>query len=158
MARHYYKTVNVDAQLLATNIERCKNQDNRIFELFKLFGKMTKWDVYDEYNTRIGSILDSSVGRSIKSLCDQGLIIKTDEYVISDMGQPNTLYQYNVNQNQHNSLTEALSRVNSIKIKVIYNQLEDGTKTIDANTMFNELNDKIVSLLNRTGYQEHPIN
>ena len=157
MPKPYYNTVEINAEELAINIQRCKNQDTKIYELFKLFGKMTKWDVYDEYNNRIGSILDSSVGRSIKSLCDQGLITKTDELVRGDLGQLNTIYEISTEDVMMKVTRIKKQLVNSLKVNVIYNQLEYVTTTIDANAMFIDLNDKIVALLRRTGLQEHPI-
>jgi hypothetical protein len=151
MPRPYYTTVNVDQNQLNQNISRCKNQDKKIHELFKLFGAMTKWDVYDEYNKYIGGILDSSVGRSIKSLCDQGLIVKTNEIVVGDMGQPNTIYRLN-DDNVTTFRRQTSNEVKipkSIKVDLAFKFDVNNLPVIDTESMYIAFEEEIVKLLNR---------
>jgi hypothetical protein len=151
MPRPYYITVNVDENQLNRNISRCNNQDKKIHELFKLFGAMTKWDVYDEYNKYIGGILDSSVGRSIKSLCDQGLVVKTNEIVTSDLGQPNTIYRLN-DDNVTTFRRQTSNEVKipkSIKVDLAFKFDVNNLPVIDTESMYIAFEEEIVKLLNR---------
>jgi hypothetical protein len=133
----------VTEQELKDKIETCKNQDNKIYQLFKTFGSMTKWDAYDLYNYFHGHILDSSVGRSIATLSNQGIIAKTGILVQSDMGSSNNLYKI---------MDESIDVVGayfnqrtpkSISVKVITKTNADGTQELDYEAMVEELGNKM---------------
>lgn len=90
--KSYYKTTPIDDETLLNAIASAKDQENRIYQLFKKFGCMTTWDVYDTYNQLVGPILQSSVGRSINTLAKQNVIYSLGT-IPGDAGRPVNLYE-----------------------------------------------------------------
>ena len=72
--KSYYKTTPMTDELLGQAIRSARDQENKIFHIFKKYGCMTMWDVYDVYNTIVAPIIPSSVGRSIVNLKKQNII------------------------------------------------------------------------------------
>jgi adenosyl cobinamide kinase/adenosyl cobinamide phosphate guanylyltransferase len=148
--RSYYSTTaeQLTDDELSQRIARCKNQDYKIYEIFKVFGTMTKWDVYDIYNQYHGNILDSSVGRSMKSLVDAGVIEKTDIMVEGDMGVPNTLYRLKEDAPVEIP-TNRMMVTPKIVVQAIFITNENGFKELDMEAMSEEFIDKLDKLNNQ---------
>jgi hypothetical protein len=92
--KSYYKTTPIAEEILAKAIASAKDQENKIYQIFKKFGCMTTWDVYEVYNQLIGPILPSSVGRSIDTLKKQNIIYGIGT-IPGENGRPVTLYELN---------------------------------------------------------------
>ena len=90
--KSYYKTTPITDELLVQAIASAKDQENRIFQIFKKYGCMTMWDVYDVYNELVSPIIPSSVGRSINTLVKQGIIYSLGT-IPGDNGRPVNLYE-----------------------------------------------------------------
>lgn len=145
--RSYYLTTSelITDEELSQRIGRCKNQDYKIYEIFKVFGCMTKWDVYDIYNQYHGNILDSSVGRSMKSLVDSGIIEKTDIMVEGDMGVPNTLYR--LKSDAPIEIPKNRSMVKQkITVDVVFVMNDNGFLELDMEAMSDDFIDKLNKL------------
>jgi DNA-binding PadR family transcriptional regulator len=90
--KSYYKTTPIDDETLLKAIASAKDQENKIYQLFKKFGCMTTWDVYDVYNELVSPILHSSVGRSINTLIKQNVIYSLGT-ITGEAGRPVNLYE-----------------------------------------------------------------
>ena len=90
--KSYYKTTPITDELLAQAIASAKDQENKIFQIFKKYGCMTTWDVYTIYNELINPILPSSVGRSINTLLNNNIIHSLGT-IPGENGRPVNLYE-----------------------------------------------------------------
>ena len=90
--KSYYKTTPITDELLVQAIASAKDQENRIFQIFKKYGCMTTWDVYEVYNEMVGDILPSSVGRSINTLLKNNIIYSLGT-IPGENGRPVNLYE-----------------------------------------------------------------
>ena len=136
----YYKTTDLTTDQLKSALLSCRTQDYKILELFKTYGRMTQWDVYDLYNELIGDILPSSVGRSINSLKRNNAIIDSGN-IPGPMNRPVTLYCI-VDNPPTELKTFNKSVPSTVSIDVVLN--EEGM--IDVDKMYDLLSEKIVSL------------
>jgi len=136
----YYKTTELTADQLQSALMSCKTQDYKILELFKTYGRLTSWDVFELYNELVGPILSSSVGRSINSLKRNNAIIDGGN-IMGLMNRPVTLYCI-VDNPPSELKTFNKSVPLSVSIDVVLN--DDGM--IDVDKMYDELAEKIVSL------------
>ncbi len=136
--KSYYKTTQIDDETLSRAIANAKDQENKIYQLFKKFGCMTTWDVYDTYNEMIEPILVSSVGRSINTLLKQNIIVSLGT-IPGENGRPVNLYELT------NTKVEVIERKldnqipKSIKLDIVYNSNGD----IDVESMVSELDIKL---------------
>ena len=134
----YYRTNEIDEELLKDATRSCRDQENRILKLFTTCGTMTMWDVYDVYNEIVGPIIPSSVGRSLVNLKQSGAIVSVGQ-VNGDMGRPVALYS--IVDNPPDSISRRLNNQipKSVKIDLHFN--EDGSMNIEK--MVEELDDKL---------------
>lgn len=144
--KSYYQTTPIDEQTLLRAVKSCQDQENKILQLYKKFVCMTMWDVYEVYNDLIGSILPSSVGRSINTLIKQNIIISIGT-IPGDNHRPVNLYR--LVDNPPNVVDRKLNNSipKSIKIEVLY---KDNGK-LDVEKM-------IVDLLQKTDKFEETFN
>jgi len=119
--KSYYKTTSISDELLEQSIASAKDQENRIFQLFKKYGCMTNWDVYEVYNELVGPILPSSVGRSINTLKKQNVITSLGT-VMGDAGRPVNLYELNDNLPDIVERSQSQEIPKSIKLDLIFTQ------------------------------------
>ena len=119
--KSYYKTTSISDELLEQAIMSAKDQENRIFQLFKKYGCMTNWDVYEVYNELVGPILPSSVGRSINTLKKQNVITSLGT-VMGDAGRPVNLYELNDNLPDIVERSQSQEIPKSIKLDLIFTQ------------------------------------
>ena len=119
--KSYYKTTSISDELLEQAIASAKDQENRIFQLFKKYGCMTNWDVYEVYNELVGPILPSSVGRSINTLKKQNVITSLGT-VMGDAGRPVNLYELNDNLPDIIKKSQSQEIPKSIKLDLIFTQ------------------------------------
>ena len=119
--KSYYKTTPIDEETLSRAIASAKDQENKIYQIFKKYQCMTSWDVYDVYNEMVSPILMSSVGRSMNTLLNLNVIYSLGT-IPGDNGRPVNLYQLN------EDLPEVIDRQTtqqipkSIKIDLIINE------------------------------------
>lgn len=126
--KSYYKTTPIDEETLANAIASAKDQENKIYQLFKKYGVMTSWDVYDVYNEIVGPILLTSVARSINTLLKQN-IISSMGTVIGDAGRPVNIYEL-VNSNKESVERMYNNQIpKSIKLDLIFDN--DGQIDVD---------------------------
>lgn len=90
--KSYYETTDIDQETLMKAINTCKDQETKIYNIFKKYVCMTSWDVYDVYNILIGPIQKTSVGRSITNLENYGVIEQIGT-IPADTGRPVFLYK-----------------------------------------------------------------
>jgi predicted transcriptional regulator len=126
--KSYYKTTPITDELLVQAIASAKDQENKIYQIFKKYGCMTTWDVYDVYNELVCHIIPSSVGRSINTLLKQGVIYSLGT-IPGDNGRPVNLYEISdrlpeVIERRHNQQIPK-----SIKLDLKFT--EDGSIDID---------------------------
>jgi len=119
--KSYYKTTSISDELLEQAIMSAKDQENRIFQLFKKYGCMTNWDVYEVYNELVGPILPSSVGRSINTLKKQNVITSLGT-IMGDAGRPVNLYELNDNLPDIVERSQSQEIPKSIKLDLIFTQ------------------------------------
>jgi len=119
--KSYYKTTSISDELLEQAIASAKDQENKIFQLFKKYGCMTNWDVYEVYNELVGPILPSSVGRSINTLKKQNVITSLGT-VMGDAGRPVNLYELNDNLPDVVERSQSQEIPKSIKLDLIFTQ------------------------------------
>lgn len=148
--RSYYKTTELDNSRLKEAINRCTNQDSKVYELFKSFGSMTKWDAYDLYGEIHQPILPSSVGRSISSLLSLGVITK-GELVEGDMGSPNTLYHIIGNAPTELSRQPSIRTPKSVSTKIEFKLNEYDVPVIDIDKMYNSFEKTMIDLVEKYG-------
>ena len=132
--KSYYKTTPITDELLAQAIASAKDQENKIFQIFKKYGCMTMWDVYDVYNELVSPIIPSSVGRSINTLLNQGIIYSLGT-IPGDNGRPVNLYEITEKLPQVVERRQTQQIPKSIKIDLKFNN--DGD--IDIEKMIDEL-------------------
>lgn len=142
--KSYYETTPIDEVTLIEAINSCKDQENKIYQIFKKFVCMTSWDVYDVYNELVGPILKSSVGRSMNTLEANGVIEQIGS-IPGDAGRPVFLYRL------VNSTLEQIERKlntsipKTLKLDIVIN---DSGK-IDVEKMIEQLDNKL-NLLSET--------
>jgi hypothetical protein len=141
--KSYYKTTDISDEQLASAIASAKDQENKIFQLFKKFGCMTTWDVYDTYNELISPIIPSSVGRSINTLIKLNVITSLGT-IPGDQGRPVNLYHLN------DDLPEVIERkqIQQIPTAVKLDLLFTEEGEIDVEKMVDNL-DLVLSKLSR---------
>lgn len=131
-----------DEQLLhAINISR--DQENKILQLFKKYGCLTTWDVYEVYNEMIGDILPSSVGRSINTLKKLNVISPLGT-IPGENGRPVTLYQINDNIPDVVSRRQTYDIPKTISLQLLFTEQGD----IDVEKMIEDL-DLVLSKISR---------
>jgi hypothetical protein len=141
--KSYYKTTDITDEQLASAIASAKDQENKIFQLFKKYGCMTTWDVYDTYNELISPIIPSSVGRSINTLMKLNVITSLGT-IPGDQGRPVNLYHLN------DDLPEVIERKQiqqiptAVKLELLFT--EEGE--IDIEKMIDNL-DLVLSKISR---------
>ena len=143
--RTYYKTTELTDEQLSENVMRASNQDEKIYKLFKTFGTMTRWDAYDLYNELVGTILPSSVGRTIVSLLNKGVIVE-GEQVDGPMGSPVSLYT--IIDNAPDDISNIrVNKTRYIKTKIIYKQDETGENIVDIEAMYDEFEQQMYTIV-----------
>jgi predicted transcriptional regulator len=119
--KSYFKTTPIDEETLSRAIASAKDQENKIYQIFKKYQCMTSWDVYDVYNEMVSPILMSSVGRSMNTLLNLNVIYSLGT-IPGENGRPVNLYQLN------EELPEVIDRQTtqqipkSIKIDLVINE------------------------------------
>jgi hypothetical protein len=146
--RHYYKTLDIPEPELQQLLNSCRNQDNKVYKLFQKFGTMTKWDCYDLYCYFHIPILPSSIGRSISTLTNQGIIRKTGIMVQSDDGFSNGLYELVQGDLEEVQAYYTQRTPTSISVRVITKYNSEGLKELDYEAMVEELGNKMERLEN----------
>jgi hypothetical protein len=141
--KSYYKTTDMTDEQLASAIASAKDQENKIFQLFKKFGCMTTWDVYDTYNELISPIIPSSVGRSINTLIKLNVIYSIGT-ITGDQGRPVNLYE--LNENIPNSVERKQTQQipNAVKLDLLFTDKGE----IDVEKMIDNL-DLVLSKISR---------
>ena len=132
--KSYYKTTPMTDELLGQAIASAKDQENKIFHIFKKFGCMTTWDVYDVYNEFVGPIIPSSVGRSINTLIKQNIIYSIGT-ITGENGRPVNLYELNETLPDVVDRKQTQQIPKSIKLDLLFT--EDGA--IDVEKMVEKL-------------------
>lgn len=125
--RSYYKTTSIDEDMLKSAIASAKDQENQILQIFKSFGVMTTWDVYEIYNELKEPILQSSVGRSINTLKNTGHLIEIGT-IPGPLGRPVNLYELVDGSSDHVNRASVKRFPTHIRIPLI---LENGEVQIE---------------------------
>lgn len=141
--KSYYKTTPMTDELLGQAIRSARDQENKIFHIFKKYGCMTMWDVYDVYNTIVAPIIPSSVGRSIVNLKKQNIIYSIGT-ITGDNGRPVNLYELSNNLPDVVNRTQTQQIPKSIKLDLLFTENGD----IDVDTMVQNL-DLLLSKISR---------
>lgn len=141
--KSYYKTTDITDEQLASAIASAKDQENKIFQLFKKYGCMTTWDVYDTYNELISPIIPSSVGRSINTLMKLNVITSLGT-ITGDQGRPVNLYHLNDNLPEIIERKQIQQIPTAVKLELIFT--EEGE--IDIEKMIDNL-DLVLSKISR---------
>jgi len=122
--KSYYKTTPIDDETLGKAIASAKDQENKIFQIFKKYGCMTTWDVYDVYNELVAPIIPSSVGRSINTLLKMNIIYSIG-VIPGDNNRPVNLYQLNENLPEIIDRRQSQQVPKSIKLDLIFTESGD---------------------------------
>lgn len=135
--KSYYQTTPIDDDTLLRAINSCKDQENKILQLYKKYICMTTWDVYEVYNDVISPILPSSVGRSINTLLKLNVLISIGT-IPGENGRPVNLYR--LVDNPPDVVERKLNKSipNDIKVKILYT--EEGK--LDVEKMLEEFFEK----------------
>lgn len=142
--RSYYETTPVTDEQLNQYIRVSRNQEEKVYNLFKRFGCMTSWDVYDVYNQLVGPILKSSVGRSINTLETLGVIQQIGS-IPGDTNRPVFLYKLINGNLDRISKNMSIPVPKTIRLDVVFNN--EGK--IDIDKMIKQLDIKL-NLLSET--------
>lgn len=132
----YYQTTSMTEEQLMKAIESAKDQENIILNIFKRYGTMTSWDVYEVHNQVVGGILPTSVGRSINTLVRSGSIYSIGE-VTGPFGRPVRLYTISEHAPEVVRRKDYEKMPKSVKLDIVYT--EDGE--IDVEKMVYSLDD-----------------
>lgn len=95
---HYYNTTHLKGSELSEAVNAAKTQDAKVLLFFRLNpdAKLSKYQIYDSIIS-LGFISSktptSSIGRSINTLTNKELLIKTDDHIIERFGRKNYLWQ-----------------------------------------------------------------
>lgn len=90
--KNYWKTTDIDPVSLAASIKTIEVQENKVLQLYKKFGKLHKWDVFNLLEEIGHPIQSECVGRAIDSLKKAGSITYVGS-VIGDKNKPVMLYE-----------------------------------------------------------------
>jgi hypothetical protein len=142
--KSYYQTTPMTDEQLVDAINVSRDQENKIFQLFKKYGCMTTWDVYEVYNEVVGDILPSSVGRSINTLLKLNVISSLGT-IPGENGRPVNLYQINKHIPEVISRRQSYDIPKSVKLDLKFT--EDGS--IDIEGMVQDLDESLVRIANR---------
>jgi hypothetical protein len=119
--KSYFKTTDMTDEQLLSAIKSAKDQENKIYQIFKKYQCLTTWDAYTLYNELVGPIFPSSVGRSINTLVNRNVLYSLGT-IPGDNNRPVNLYQLN------EELPEVIDRQTtqqipkSIKLDLIINE------------------------------------
>jgi len=141
--KSYYKTTPISDELLGIAIAAAKDQENKIFQIFKKYGCMTTWDVYDVYNEIVAPIIPSSVGRSINTLLKQNIIYSIGT-INGENGRPVNLYELNTELPDVVDRKQTQQIPKSIKLDLLFTDNGD----IDVEKMVENL-DLLLSKISR---------
>lgn len=73
--KHYFRTTDIDLNQLKEQVSKNKGQNRRVYQLFKIFGRLTSWDILMFYENIFGiTIPKTSVNRVMTDLKDIGAI------------------------------------------------------------------------------------
>jgi len=90
--KSYYQTTPMTEEQLQDAVRSCKNQEKKVYEIFKKFGTMTSWDVYDVYNILIEPVHITSIRRAMDTLKKNNIIQQIGS-VPGDEGRPLFLFK-----------------------------------------------------------------
>ena len=141
--KSYYKTTPISDELLGIAVAAAKDQENKIFQIFKKYGCMTTWDVYDVYNEIVAPIIPSSVGRSINTLLKQNIIYSIGT-INGENGRPVNLYELNTELPDVVDRKQTQQIPKSIKLDLLFTDNGD----IDVEKMVENL-DLLLSKISR---------
>jgi len=119
--KSYFKTTPIDDETLSRAIASAKDQENKIYQIFRKYQCLTMWDVYDLYNELIGFIIPSSVSRSINTLVKLNVIYSLGT-IPGDNNRPVNLYQLNENLPETIEKQTSQQMPKSIKLDLIINE------------------------------------
>lgn len=142
--KSYYETTPIDEGTLIEAIRSAKNQEKKVYELFKKYVCMTAWDLYDVHNELVGPIHITSIRRAIDTL-QKNDIIQQIGTIPGDEGRPVFLFRL-VDANKEvieRKLNTSIPKY--VKLDVIFTI--DGQ--IDIEKMIEQLDDKL-NLLSET--------
>lgn len=90
--KSYYETTPIDELTLIEAIKSAKNQEQKIYHLFKKYICMTSWDLYDVHTELIGPIHITSIRRAIDTLQSNNIIQQIGT-IPGEEGRPVFLYR-----------------------------------------------------------------
>jgi len=142
----YYKTTPMTDEQLSSAIAVAKDQENKIYQLFKKYGCMTAWDVYDVYNELVEPILMSSVGRSMSNLKNLGIVVSIGT-IPGDMNRPVNLYELVDTDLEVIDRKLSVDIPKSLKVDLLYKDNGD----MDIEKMIEELDIKLQRISDKFG-------
>lgn len=143
----YYNTTGVDLDELKQRIKNCRNQNDRMYELFKVYGFFTKWEAKAKYEEYYGKIKDGPTTRSLCTLADEKKIYKSSNQIREREGAMNYVYKlYPTDGKIPEDICE--EKPKSIKIEVKMTEVY-GQTYLDVESMRREFENKIDKLINK---------
>ena len=102
--KHYFNTTNQDADFVSMEIEKCKSQEEIIFDIFsdgKQYSASDVWEKYFEIKVHSETPTPiTSIRRAITNLTYVGKLVKLNETKIGMYGKPEHYYEVRDKQTQ----------------------------------------------------------
>lgn len=92
---HYHNSTNQKAEIVLEETRNCKSQEEIIFDIFKLHGKLTASEVLNKFPKDIPL---TSIRRAMSNLKFDKKLIKLDETKIGIYAKPERYYSLVKNQ------------------------------------------------------------
>lgn len=89
----YYNTTDLNGKELAIRLSKCQGQNDQFYELFKIYGFLTKWEARRKYVEHFTEIDEIQPGRAINSLVKEGKVYKSTEKIREERGALNFVYK-----------------------------------------------------------------
>lgn len=85
----FFNTIDLKGRELIEATSQAQKQDDRVLGIFKIFKKMTPFEVSNIYNSRYPPAPVTSIRRSMTVLTKKGFLIMCDEMKKEVYGSPN---------------------------------------------------------------------
>jgi Fe2+ or Zn2+ uptake regulation protein len=139
--KSYYQTTPMTEEEFQDAVKSCRNQETKVYQIFKKYRTMTAWDVYDIYNELIGPIHITSIRRALDTL-QKNEVLEQIGTLPGDEGRPVFLLnlvdgnkevierKLNTSIPKHVKLNLVFTSDGKIDREKIYEQLQQNIQTI----------------------------
>jgi hypothetical protein len=121
MAKLFYQSLQIPADLLRQYETTAKTQEDVILHIFTQLPDATKSELYEIFGNNGTLISESSISRSLSNLNERGQIMMTDMKRIGIWNKPNTVYTLVTEANKDEAVAR---RKTNIKVELTQDELD----------------------------------